>query len=84
MLETGNVIIRTSHKPSGIFVVHSEVLSKGSDYLRAQLCGQWHHAANAEGSTSPVHPDGTRILDLYFDHDMKMCLLTTDVSLITI
>ena len=76
--EGGDVIIRTSDKPSGIFVVHKDVLTSKSSYLAGLLSDKWTtltEIVDGEGYSPP----GKFEVDLYFDHDTHLALLTPEV-----
>ena len=80
VLEGGDVIIRTSEHASGIFVVHKDVLVKHSPVLAAILPPRWNKPRsvpkNASGESLEIYE-----LDLYFDRETKLCLVTGDVWL---
>ena len=81
VFQDGDVIIRTSQHPSGIFVVHKHVLSAQSPVLAAILSTKW-----SKSRVVPVTKSSKTIeiyeLDLYFDRETKLCLLTASVGLL--
>ena len=79
--EDGDVIIQVSQHPSGIFLVHSDVLSEGSEYFRALLSHGWSCSQllrTEDGETKRLWH-----LQMFFDREQKMCLLTDNVSSLT-
>ncbi len=80
----GDVIIQTSKDPSGTLVVHSHVLSQGSDYFRAMFnrCG-WSKSTTlhtVEGKKKTIWN-----LQMFFDRESKFfCLLTDRVCYVRI
>ncbi|KPI41946.1 uncharacterized protein AB675_5511 [Cyphellophora attinorum] len=62
VFEDGDVVIHTSHEPSGIFLVHKEVLISGSPYFRNLLSELW-------GTTPHVVDTGTTPV---FELDLQM------------
>lgn len=83
ILEGGNVIIRTSYQPSGIFVVHKDVLIANSTYFEAFFSPRWDQKRR---TVEHIDLKGAQTqlevyeLDLYFDFDTKQGLLTSTVS----
>jgi hypothetical protein len=77
--EGGDVMIQTSHDPSGLMLVHSHVLSEGSEYFRAMFAGcGWTKSRTvraADGGARKVWR-----LEMFFDRETALCLLTDDVS----
>lgn len=68
--QDGDVIIHTSKYSSGIFVVHKDVLIKGSHYFRAALGEEWGRYAQSKSAGSPLVYD----MDLEFDMDTSLAM----------
>ena len=89
LFEGGDVIIRSSNRPSGTFLVHKDVLSRKSPYLSALLSGRW----NSDQANSSLSSDAKDLgqeecssqkavtLDLYLDFEVNLCLLTAKVRI---
>jgi hypothetical protein len=55
VFEGGDIVFYTSHKPSGIFVVHRDVLASASPYFRSLLSELWGRKPQvARSGTAPV------------------------------
>ena len=78
MFEGGDVIIRTSEHPSGIFVVHKDVLASKSSYLSACLSDK-RNATRAETTVGLNEGNASHVLSLFFDQETSMSLLTAKV-----
>ena len=83
VFEGGDVISRTSTKPSGIFVVHKDVLSSCSEYFSALFSQRWEQRPHCTlrgdlgGDEAKMH---VYEFDLYFDMETKLSLLKKKVS----
>lgn len=77
--EDGDVIVQISEHPSGIFVVHSDVLCDGSYYFRAMFNDYGWSASRVvrkdKGEAKKIWH-----LQMFFDREQGMCFLTDNVS----
>ena len=77
--QDGDVIVQMSEHPSGIFLVHSEVLAHASEYFRAIFKDYgWSYSKRIKASSG----QSKKIwhLQFFFDREQGMCFLTDNVS----
>lgn len=78
MLQGGDVVIQLGESCKNILVLHSEVLSKYSPWLRAMFKDNWH-----EPKLVQVNGEERKVwwLELYFDQEVGLGLLKHKVCI---
>lgn len=78
-LQDGDVVIYTSHHPSGIFLLHKDVLSTNSRCFKAALSQEWgRYPQSGKCADSPKVYE----MDLEFDLEAHLALPVVRVSVV--